>query len=115
MLRNGTLTELLRHRPQLKTLMLHNFDTLGPDVDPDLPGHHLESGAALSFEVITCRLEDRGGGLARVNGRPRLVEGHSMPREEAATGRQRMRNPCASGVDLAPGRKFHNPQQNPLA
>jgi hypothetical protein len=32
--------------------------------------------------VITKRLEDRGGGLARVNGRVRLVEGLAMPREE---------------------------------
>ena len=31
---------------------------------------------------ITRRLEDRGGGLARVNGRVRLVEGLAMPREE---------------------------------
>ena len=83
LLRNGTLTELLRQRPQLKTLMLHNIDTLGADVDPALLGQHLESGAALTFEVITRRLEDRGGGLARVNGRPRLVEGLAMPREEA--------------------------------
>ena len=43
---------------------------------------HLSSGASLTFEVITRRLEDRGGGLARVNGRPRLVEGLAMPREE---------------------------------
>ncbi len=28
------------------------------------------------------RIEDRGGGLARVNGRVRLVEGLAMPREE---------------------------------
>ena len=45
-------------------------------------GHHDSSGACLTFEVITRRLEDRGGGLARVNGRPRLVEGLAMPREE---------------------------------
>jgi hypothetical protein len=32
--------------------------------------------------VIRRRLEDRGGGLARVNGRVRLVEGLAMPREE---------------------------------
>ena len=74
---------LLAERPQLKTLLLHNIDTLGADVDPALLGQHLESGACLSFEVITRRLEDRGGGLARVNGRPRLVEGLAMPREEA--------------------------------
>ena len=82
LLRNGTLAELLRLRPQLQTLLLHNIDTLGADVDPTLLGQHLASGAALSFEVITRRLEDRGGGLARVNGRPRLVEGLAMPREE---------------------------------
>jgi nicotinic acid mononucleotide adenylyltransferase len=36
----------------------------------------------LSFEVTTRRLEDRGGGLARVQGRPRILEGLAMPREE---------------------------------
>jgi len=82
LLLNGTLARLLAERPGLKTLMLHNIDTLGADVDPALLGHHLASGAALTFEVIPRRLEDRGGGLARVNGRPRLLEGLSMPREE---------------------------------
>jgi hypothetical protein len=82
LLLNGTLARLLTERPGLKTLMLHNIDTLGADVDPALLGHHLSTGAALTFEVIPRRLEDRGGGLARVNGRPRLLEGLSMPREE---------------------------------
>ncbi len=81
--RNGTLAALLAERPQLQTIMLHNIDTLGADVDPTLLGQHLESGACLSFEVITRRLEDRGGGLARVNGRTRFVEGLAMPSEEA--------------------------------
>lgn len=83
LLRNGTLATLLAERPQLRTLLLHNIDTLGADADPALLGQHLESGACLTFEVITRRLEDRGGGLARVNGRPRLVEGLAMPNEEA--------------------------------
>ena len=82
LLRNGTLATLLRERPQLKTLMLHNIDTVGANLDPAVLGRHLESGATLSFEVITRRLEDRGGGLARVDGRPRIVEGLAMPREE---------------------------------
>jgi hypothetical protein len=73
---------LLAQRPQLKTLLLHNIDTLGADLDPVLLGHHLASGATLTFEMITRRLEDRGGGLARVNGRPRIVEGLATPREE---------------------------------
>ena len=61
--------------------MLHNIDTLGADADPAMFGLHLEQNSCLTFEVITRRLEDRGGGLARVNGQPRLVEGLAMPRE----------------------------------
>jgi hypothetical protein len=86
LLRNGTLSALLRDRPQLRTLLLHNIDTTGADLDPALLGLHLESRAALSFEVITRRLEDRGGGLARIDGRVRLVEGLAMPREELEFG-----------------------------
>ena len=82
MLRNGTLAAVLRERPGLKTLFLHNIDTLGADLDPTLLGAHLQSGATMTFEVISRRLEDRGGGLARVNGQVRLVEGLAMPNEE---------------------------------
>jgi hypothetical protein len=82
LLRNGTLARLLKERPQVKHLMLHNVDTVGADVDPAMLGLHLEQGGCLSFEVITRRIEDRGGGLARVNGRPRIVEGLAMPREQ---------------------------------
>jgi UDP-N-acetylglucosamine pyrophosphorylase len=73
---------LLQERPNLKYLLLHNIDTVGADLDPGLLGLHIRSGAGLSFEVITRRLEDRGGGLARVNGSVRLVEGLAMPHEE---------------------------------
>jgi UDP-N-acetylglucosamine pyrophosphorylase len=76
------LARLLAERPGLKHLLLHNIDTLGADADPALLGAHIQSGAALTFEVIARHLEDRGGGLARVNGRPRLVEGLALPREE---------------------------------
>lgn len=82
MLVNGTLARILAARPQLKTLMLRNIDTLGANLDPAPLGAHLGHGAALTFEVIARRLEDRGGGLARVDGRPRIVEGLAMPREE---------------------------------
>ena len=83
LLRNGVLARLLAERPQLKYLLLHNIDTLGADLDPALLGLHIRAGRGLTFEMITRRLEDRGGGLARVNGRVRLVEGLAMPREEA--------------------------------
>jgi hypothetical protein len=82
MLRNGVLAGLLRAQPGLKTLFLHNIDTLGADLDAGLLGAHLDSGAGMTFEVISRRLEDRGGGLARVNGQVRLVEGLAMPNEE---------------------------------
>ncbi len=79
---NGTLKRLLEIRPNLRTLLMHNIDTLGAAVDPALLGLHRRQGATISFEVIPRRIEDIGGGLARVDGRPRLVEGLAMPREE---------------------------------
>ena len=82
LLRNGTLAALLAERPTLKYLLMHNIDTLGADVDPGLLGLFQSQEAALMVEVMPRRLEDRGGGLARVDGRPRLVEGLAMPREE---------------------------------
>ncbi len=81
LLRNGTLGRLLKEQPQLKTLLLHNIDTLGASIDPQVLALHLRRQACLSFEVIARRIEDRGGGLARVNGLPRLVEGLAMPSE----------------------------------
>lgn len=82
MLRNGTLRTLFEQQPNLNYLLLHNVDTLGANIDPMLAGLHIESGNCLSFEVISRRLDDRGGGLARVDGKVRLVEGLAMPREE---------------------------------
>jgi len=82
MLRNGVLHKLLQQRPELKYLMLHNIDTLGASVDPALLGKHIGQDSCLSFEVIERRLDDRGGGLALVNGQPRLVEGLAMPHEK---------------------------------
>ena len=76
---NGTLRALLMERPQLRTLLLHNIDTLGASADPTVLGRHRMCGHGLTFEVIRRRLADRGGGLARVDGVPRLVEGLAMP------------------------------------
>lgn len=82
LLRNGVLRRLREERPQLQYLLLHNIDSVGVDLDPSLLGWHIASGAGLTFEVMTRRLEDRGGGLARVQGRPRILEGLALPREE---------------------------------
>jgi hypothetical protein len=82
MMRNGVLARLLENRPSLRYLMVHNIDTVGADVDPALLGMHIESGAAMTTEVVERFVEDRGGGLARVDGRLRLVEGLALPSEE---------------------------------
>ena len=81
LLRNGTLQRLLMESPQLQYLLLHNIDTLGADINPALLSWFEQSGSDLAFEVIPRRLEDRGGGLARVDGRPRILEGLATPRE----------------------------------
>lgn len=82
LLRNGVLAGLLAERPQLETLMMHNIDTVGADLSPLMLGAHLRSGARMTVEVITRRVEDRGGGLARIGGRVRLVEGMALPHDE---------------------------------
>jgi hypothetical protein len=82
LLRNGTLLSLIEMRPQLKYLMVHNIDTVGASVDAAVLGYHIQSGTALTTEVIARHLEDRGGGLARVDGRVRLIEGLALPSEE---------------------------------
>jgi hypothetical protein len=79
---NGVLRDLMKQRPKLKYLLMHNIDTLGTDVDPALLGVHIESGVCLTTEVITKRIDDQGGGLANIDGQVRLVEGLALPREE---------------------------------
>jgi hypothetical protein len=82
MFRNCVLADLLAQRPNLRYLMVHNIDTLGANLDPGLLGYHIDSSTAMTVEVITRRLEDRGGGLARLDGHLRLVEGMALPHEE---------------------------------
>ncbi|HEY4753358.1 MAG TPA: UTP--glucose-1-phosphate uridylyltransferase, partial [Candidatus Limnocylindrales bacterium] len=82
LLKNGTLARLLALRPQLRTLVAHNIDTLGASPDPAMLGWFQQSGATLGWEVIPKRIDDHGGGLALVDGRLRLVEGLALPHEE---------------------------------
>jgi len=82
LLRNGTLARLIEENPRVRYLLVHNIDTVGAGADPALLGHHIATGAALTTEVVARHLEDRGGGLARVDGRMRLVEGLALPSEE---------------------------------
>jgi hypothetical protein len=42
----------------------------------------MAGGKVISFEVTARRFEDKGGGLALVDGRPQLMEALALPREE---------------------------------
>jgi hypothetical protein len=99
LLRNGTLRRLLEKRPQLNYLMVHNIDTVAADADPAVLGYHIHSGAALTTEVIPRHIEDRGGGLARVDGRVRLIEGLALPSEELES-RLRYYNSATYWIDV---------------
>jgi len=99
LLLNGVLARLLDERPRLRYLMLHNVDTLGADLAPDLLGLHIESGAAMTTEVIARQLDDRGGGLARVDGRVRLVEGLAL-RDERIEFQLSYYNSATYWIDL---------------
>jgi galactokinase/mevalonate kinase-like predicted kinase len=82
LLRNGVLARLLADNPRLNWLLVHNIDTLGANVEPGILGSVIDSEATLGFEVIPRRIDDRGGGLAKVGGRLRLLEGLAQPRED---------------------------------
>jgi UTP--glucose-1-phosphate uridylyltransferase len=99
LLRNGTLQHLLEIRPQLAYLMVHNIDTVAVDADPAILGHHIQSGVGLTAEVIARHLEDRGGGLASVNGKVRLIEGLALPSEDLES-RLRYYNSATYWIDV---------------
>ena len=82
MLINGTLHKMISDNSNLKYLMSHNIDTLGANLDPSILGFHILNNKTLTMEIITKRIEDRGGGLAKVSGNLRLVEGLALPKEE---------------------------------
>ena len=82
LLLNGTLHRVLQKRPELGVLLLHNIDTLGAHLDAGLVGRFLATEAAYGFEVIPRWYSDQGGGLAKVDGRLRLLEGLAFPNEQ---------------------------------
>jgi UDP-N-acetylglucosamine pyrophosphorylase len=86
MLRNGVMKKLLETHSSLENIMMHNIDTLGAAIFPNVLNYHIKSGNALTFEVVPRRIDDRGGGLARVNGKIRLLEGLAQPHEEDELG-----------------------------
>lgn len=84
--RNGVLADVLKRNPNIRHILLHNIDTLGANLSPEILNYHIRSENALTFEVVPRRIEDRGGGVARINGKVRILEGLAQPREEDELG-----------------------------
>jgi UDP-N-acetylglucosamine pyrophosphorylase len=82
LIRNGILAKIINDQPNIQHLLLHNIDTLGVSLSPEILNSHMKSENALTFEVVPRRIEDRGGGLARINGKARILEGLAQPHEE---------------------------------
>ena len=82
LLKNGVLARMLRENENLRYLLCHNIDTLGAYIEPTLLGMHISIGSCITFEVTPRRIEDTGGGLARINGHMQLIEGLALPRDE---------------------------------
>lgn len=82
LIKNGVLAKMIKEYPNLKYLLCHNVDTVGAYIEPALLGMHIASQSCLTFEVTPRRIEDKGGGLARINRHIQLVEGLALPKEE---------------------------------
>lgn len=77
---SGTLARLAARG--VRHLLISNVDNLGASLDPVVLGAHLEAvdrGAALSVEVVARAPGDAGGCVARVDGRPQIIEGFRLP------------------------------------
>lgn len=62
-----------------RLLVMSNVDNLGATLDPAIVGAHLESGKAITAEVVRKERGDRGGAPARVGGTPQIVEAFRFP------------------------------------
>lgn len=77
---SGALTRL-RDRG-VEHLLVCNVDNLGARIDARIVGAHLRAvsdGAKVSVEAVARRRGDAGGCIARVDGRPVIVEGFRLP------------------------------------
>jgi hypothetical protein len=99
LLKNGLLLQILKDNPEVKYLMCHNIDTLGAWLDPAVLGMHIVTKACITFEVIPRMIEDRGGGLARINQKVRLIEGMALP-DESIQYRLSYYNTLTNWIDI---------------
>jgi len=77
---SGTLAKLTTRG--VKHLLISNVDNLGATLDPVVLGAHLEAvdrGASFSVEVVARAPADAGGCVARLAGKPAIIEGFRLP------------------------------------
>jgi UTP--glucose-1-phosphate uridylyltransferase len=75
--RSGLLQSFIAQGGRL--LYMSNVDNLAATLDPAVIGAHLESGAALTAEVVSKDPGDAGGAPARVDGVLQVVESFRFP------------------------------------
>lgn len=75
--RSGNLARFVERGGEL--LYMSNVDNLGATLDPAVIGFHLESGAAITAEVVDKLPGDKGGAPARVDGDLQIVEAFRFP------------------------------------
>jgi hypothetical protein len=68
LIKNGVLARMIKINPDL--------------VEPVLLGMHIANQSCLTFEVTPRRIEDSGGGLAKINGHIQLIEGLALPNDD---------------------------------
>jgi UTP--glucose-1-phosphate uridylyltransferase len=76
--RSGALARFRESGGEL--LFMSNVDNLGATLDPAVIGAHLESGVAITAEVVRKEPGDKGGAPARVDGAPQIVEAFRFPK-----------------------------------
>ena len=77
---SGTLAKL--EAGGVRHVLISNVDNLGATLDPVVLGAHLEAvdrGHGLSVEVVARAPGDAGGCVARLDGKPAIVEGLRLP------------------------------------
>jgi UTP--glucose-1-phosphate uridylyltransferase len=75
--RSGVLSRFLGQGGRV--LYMSNVDNLAATLDPAVIGAHLESGQAVTAEVVSKDPGDAGGAPARVDGKTQIVESFRFP------------------------------------
>lgn len=77
--RSGVLERFRKQGGEL--LFMSNVDNVVATLDPAVIGSHLESGCAITVELVDKEPGDKGGAPARVDGKLQIVEAFRFPED----------------------------------